>query len=475
MQLLRAAIITGFWLCVWQASAWACSCHRVLGTVTEFNKEQAVFLGKVKTILPDEREIEVTPIGGKNAGNPEKKKVHGYSVTFEVKDSFKGASEIKNLHTDEGGGLCGYYFEVGKEYLVYAYEFKGMLNTSICTRTRSASGAEDDLAILRALKKGEVQPRIFGFVYRMDKVVDGVFGFNSNNRVMPQIKVIAKSKTNKYETLTNEEGDFRFVDLPFGEYEVSVELPKAFKLWANFGTYNEQRKIVLNSSEWAGDLSFVARLDAPISGTVFNEFGKPVNTQVQVTVAAVYDSSISITKDKSADEYTNESGYFSFDGLPPGRYVVGINILSAPYSDSPFPATFYPKTSDLSQATIIEFKEGEQKKIAIHLFPRLKPRTIGGVVFINGRPAKEANVYLVDPRNLDDLIFGLEAETDRAGRFTIQCFQGQEYLIYAQRYERDWESESDKLPVPVGTLSKTIKLSLRRKKEAAPPQQPISK
>lgn len=94
---------------------------------------------------------------------------------------------------------------------------------------------------------------------------------------------------------------------------------------------------------------------------------------------------------------------------------------------------------------------------------------------MNGRPAKEANVYLVDPRNLDDLIFGLEAETDRAGRFTVQCFQGQEYLIYAQRYERDGESESEKLPVPVGTRSKAIKLSLRRKKEEGTPPQKIAK
>lgn len=464
MQLLRVTIIICLWICVWQLSALACSCHRVLGTVTEFNKEQAVFLGKVKSLVPDEREIEVTPIGGKKAGKPEKQKIHGYSVTFEVKESFKGPSEIKNLHTDEGGGLCGYYFEVGKEYLVYAYEFKGMLNTSICTRTRLASDAEDDLDILRSLKKGEVQPRIFGFVYRKDKVVDGVFGFNSHNRVIPQIKVIAKSNTNKYETLTNEEGDFRFVDLPFGEYEVSVELPKAFKLWANYGTFNEQRKIDLNSSEWAGDLRFIAHLDAPISGTVFDEFGKPVNTQVQVTVAAVNDSSTAITKDKSADEFTDKTGYFSFDGLPSGRYLIGVNILSAPYSQSPFPATFYPKTNDSKQATVVEFKEGEQQKIDIHLFPRLRPRTISGTVLINGRPAQEANVYLVDPQNLNDLIFGLEGETDRQGRFTIQCFQGQNYLIYAQRYESDGESESAKIPVPVGTRSKTIKLSLHRKK-----------
>lgn len=466
MQLLRAAIIACFWFCVWQSTAWACSCHQVFGTITEFNKEQAVFLGEVKSVVPDERELEITPLSGKNAGKPEKQKIHGYTVSFKVKESFKGPPEIRNLHTDEGGGLCGFPFEIGKEYLVYAYEFKGMLNTSICTRTRSASSAEDDLAILRILKKGQVQPRIFGFVYRMDKVVDGVFGFNSNNRVMPQIKVIAKSNNNKYETLTNEEGDFRFVDLPFGEYEVSVELPKAFKLWADFGTFNEQRKIVLNSFEWAGDLRFVAQLDAPIRGTVFNEFGKPVNTQVQVTVAAVHDSSTRITKDKSADEYTNESGYFSFDGLPPGRYVIGVNILSAPYSQSPFPATFYPKTDDYQKATVVEFKEGEQKKIDIYLFPRLKPRRISGTVLINGRPAKEANVYLVDPRNLDDLIFGLEADTDSQGRFAIQCFQGQDYLIYAQRYESDWESESAKIPVPVGARSKTIKLSLHRKKDA---------
>lgn len=362
MKLFRASLTAIFLFCFWHVELLACSCHRVLGIVTEFNKAEAVFLGKVKSIRPDTREIAVAPISGKKAGKKETQKIGGFAVLFEVEERFKGTAEIKSVHTDEGGGLCGYYFEEGKDYLVYAYEYNGILHTSICTRTRSALNATDDLAVLRALQQGKTHTRIFGLVYRMDKSVNGVFGFDSDDRAMAQIKVVAKSSANKYATLTDEQGHFRFVDLPFGEYEISPELPTAFKLWGNFGTFNEQRKIVLNSSEWAGDLQFVAQLDAPISGTIFDEFGKPVKDQVQVTVAAIKDASVKITKAKSADEYTNEAGYFSFDGLPPGRYVVGVNILSAPYSVSPFPQTFYPKTSDPSQATIVEFTEGEQKK-----------------------------------------------------------------------------------------------------------------
>ena len=44
---------------------------------------------------------------------------------------------------------CGYPFELGKEYLVYAYRASnGQLHTSICTRTRLLTQAAEDLVAL---------------------------------------------------------------------------------------------------------------------------------------------------------------------------------------------------------------------------------------------------------------------------------------------------------------------------------------
>ncbi len=71
-----------------------------------------------------------------------------YNVRFEVEKYWKGISE-KNvtIETDSGGGACGYRFEKGEEYLVYAYG-DDTLSTNRCSRTRLLANAQKDLLSL---------------------------------------------------------------------------------------------------------------------------------------------------------------------------------------------------------------------------------------------------------------------------------------------------------------------------------------
>jgi hypothetical protein len=78
------------------------------------------------------------------------------SVTLEVTTTWKGIAE-KNVvvHTASDSAACGFNFEVGESYLVYAYRTgeegakDRTLATNICTRTRLAGdGAKDDIAEL---------------------------------------------------------------------------------------------------------------------------------------------------------------------------------------------------------------------------------------------------------------------------------------------------------------------------------------
>ena len=78
--------------------------------------------------------------------------ISDYSFVFEVEGLFKGAlsSEVAVL-TGIGRGDCGYQFQVGEKYLVYAYGKNG-LETNICTRTTNLSRADADLGELGAPK-----------------------------------------------------------------------------------------------------------------------------------------------------------------------------------------------------------------------------------------------------------------------------------------------------------------------------------
>ena len=75
---------------------------------------------------------------------------YSISVTFKVERSWKGAlpNQVVVL-TGRGGGDCGYLFEMGQRYLVYAYGSNvSSLGTNICQRTAMLSESSDDLKIL---------------------------------------------------------------------------------------------------------------------------------------------------------------------------------------------------------------------------------------------------------------------------------------------------------------------------------------
>ncbi|SHN27614.1 hypothetical protein [Gracilibacillus kekensis] len=115
----------------------ACSCVMPPEVEEALEQADAVFTGEVADIK-------------------EKKAKDGYpykSVTFQVTGIWKGidANEL-SIDTGLGGGDCGFEFQKGKEYLVYANksDFYGTdnLHTTICSRTNTLQLSKEDLTIL---------------------------------------------------------------------------------------------------------------------------------------------------------------------------------------------------------------------------------------------------------------------------------------------------------------------------------------
>lgn len=114
------------------------------GTVAEeVERADAVFVGAVDAVD--------TNAYGKYVYNPTIIYVYEpVMVTFIVQEYWKGVfSEPLVIHTGQGGGDCGYPFEDGESYLVYAYaDEQGDLHANICSRTALLSDAAYDLAKL---------------------------------------------------------------------------------------------------------------------------------------------------------------------------------------------------------------------------------------------------------------------------------------------------------------------------------------
>ena len=114
-------------------SAWACTCIAPPPPQEALEASDAVFLGRVVQVRRDASDI--------NEGH--------LFATIEVERTWKGGiGQRVTVQTAPNSAMCGFYFQEGERYIVYAAEQEGALTTNICTRSKAAQQAEEDLAAL---------------------------------------------------------------------------------------------------------------------------------------------------------------------------------------------------------------------------------------------------------------------------------------------------------------------------------------
>lgn len=105
---------------------YACSCVPPSQTTNEdFQKAAAVFTGRVLDVQRKDDSNTVT-------------------IKIAVQKYWKGkiSKEVK-ITTAKDSAMCGFNFEVGKDYLVYASETDGKLSTTICSRTAQVRATQN--------------------------------------------------------------------------------------------------------------------------------------------------------------------------------------------------------------------------------------------------------------------------------------------------------------------------------------------
>jgi hypothetical protein len=167
---------------------------------------------------------------------------HGKRIRLRVKTVFRG-EDLKDDDDDDDDaagktvevwtalGDCGFPFQTGETYLVYADsdEESDVMTTGACTRTRRLSDAGDDLAYLYFFKNyGDAAGRIEGFVttdllyqkqfdiaHHPDRIVSPVAG---------AVVELKGSATPRY-AAADDKGRFVFDGLPAGTYHLSAFTP----------------------------------------------------------------------------------------------------------------------------------------------------------------------------------------------------------------------------------------------------------
>ena len=141
-KIIFSIIFSTFLIALTAGDVFACSCFPQEDISIEkqvkdaYQKASSVFVGEVVQII---------------------KKPDVYSVRFRVEKTWNKTFQKEIIvSTAKESSLCGYTFEVGKKYLVFASENNNNLMTNICTRTASVQ-ANKDTAFLNKIKKPKIK------------------------------------------------------------------------------------------------------------------------------------------------------------------------------------------------------------------------------------------------------------------------------------------------------------------------------
>ncbi len=353
---------------------------------------------------------------------------------FRIEDAFRGVSgsEVEVL-TGAGGGDCGYDFQRGTKYLIYGNKGrdKSWVGTSICTRTRPLSEAAEDLSFIRSISKLPAGAAIYGTAKQYNVNLE-TGAWDLAGPVAGAV-VIASSGDRRLEQVTRDEGSYRFSNLGPGKYLVRVTLPTKL-------SPADDQNVEIHDRGCA-EINYRVVIDGRIEGRLLDAGGQSAGIKTVDLLPLTNDGKTF----RPLWAITETDGSFKFKKLPPGRYLLAINLNDAPGEDLPYKKTFYPFSQDQSKAEIFSLGEGQQLTgIDFRLPPPLTARTIGGtVVWPDGRPAVGAEVTLKDVESGRDAKWGIK--TDANGHFMVSGFEGVRYKIAATiPADPNWKPDSGK-------------------------------
>jgi len=393
---------------------------------------EAVFVGRA--ISGEEIKWDDKSSGGKGVQLVGK-------VRFIVDQSFKGAygNEVEVVTWN---GECGFGpFVKGERYLLYLnrYSNEGFL-ADICSRIADISHADEDLKFLSGLASNTCGSRLYGSVGYFDEEYGGNLGRDSLGLIpvrrvnigAPGVTITARDNRGQILTaVTNQEGAYEFTGVaPDIEYTVSAELPGYLKM-AYSG--QKERKIRQIGVCGCGRVDFPAIYDSSISGRV-TAGGKAVPLAMVAIVRA--DEKVYSLNTPVKSGMADREGRFSLVGVPPGNYVLGVNITIAPDGGFPYRPTWYPDAATRPAAAIIEVGPGQKLSGHDIVMPRkLAERTIEGtIVWRDDRPAARVHVHLASSAHAQSGYGAGElnsVRTDWQGHFKITGYEGIAYYVIA--------------------------------------------
>jgi hypothetical protein len=251
-------------------------------------------------------------------------------VSFEVLHSYRGDQRRPmRLSTGLGGGDCGFDFEVGKRYLVYAFKDEaGELSTSTCTRTTRLRKSPENLAYLPGKRVAPATNKEASIT--TSKLCGRVVPTDATGSVDSQVLLVragSKSPVPGSEAGPLSDGSFCITDVNPGKYYLLFvnrieESLTSFVYFPGVSDLSQATAIHVIPGHAPSDLVFdiPAQATFSVSGMVSNSDNPQLPAEVKVMLISSSQPLLAYTSDAAT------SGSFVFDQVLPGEYWAVVTV-----------------------------------------------------------------------------------------------------------------------------------------------------
>jgi hypothetical protein len=386
----------------------ACSCVSSGPPCQNFFQSEAVFVGTVTGIRPLQVDSSDRPTFDRRV------------VAFKVENGVRGVQGATvEVRTGNGDADCGFNFKTGERYVVYAYKHQdGSLGTGICSRTRLAADAAEDLAYFGALPATGTGARLYGTVkhWEHDYATQQTVQYGG----VADVQVLVRGSSGSFSAMTDTTGSYNISGIRPGSYQVEFLPP------AGFSTGGHQSKVEFTDARACRVADFSLHYDGRIRGRLVDATGQPVaGVRLDLVSAANPQSTLFFVPTRVSDD----AGRFEIAAVPPGLYLLAVGFKPRYDDEKMYPATFYPGSSRVEEARQIAVGPAEHVQLdPLRLPSALAQRTlIGTVVMPDGTPVSGATVVLRTGNTQASTV----ATTNDLGEFSLRAFEGVTYTVQA--------------------------------------------
>ncbi len=350
-----------------------------------------------------------------------------YRFSIDEKISGTTGSEI-GIYAKLDKEGCGFDFSQGGQYVVFPAKGRdGRLYTTVCSETRSIEFAQALLIQLRAMRENRPLPSVYGILRNAEQPLGSPL-VRFPGEPLANTRIQLRSEDRVLESKTDSNGVYAFQDVPAGEYQMTAELPAGLELAHAF--LDEPLEALKLPTGACFEYDVSAQATGRIQGSVLGPDGKALSfADLDLFPAEKYPDGE--FRWSEFQDQKKHAGFFEFNRVKPGDYILVFNDLDRISPDTPYPRFYYPGVRELTHAEKIHMEPGQQFLGAdIRVYGGHPARNI--TVKLVAEEGKLPNIHYVEVTGLDGSSPG-EQEL-KLGIFTMSLYTDVHYTLHGEGY-----------------------------------------